>query len=680
MTSYEEAKERVLKLRNELEKHRILYHVHDAPTISDEAYDSLLSELDGLEKEHEELAHPLSPTQRIGGESIETFVKVTHEYPQWSFDNVFSFEELSSWQERNLKLLMKNENRSDRFELPSYLVEMKIDGLKVIMTYEKGKLIRASTRGDGKVGEDITENIKTVKSIPLILPRDISLTVIGEAWIKKSDLYTINEERIKEGEQVYANTRNLSAGTLRLLDPQVVAKRNIKIFAYDIESKQEETEGLTLATQQDELFLLEELGFLVNKERKLCQNLEEVQAFYDSWKERKDNEEYGIDGLVIKINDRKIWSTLGYTAKSPRAGIAYKFPAEEATAKILGVTYQVGRTGAITPVAELTPTRIAGSLVRRATLHNIDEMKRLDLYAGDTVGLRKAGDVIPEIFSVFTSLRVVNAEPFIFPSHCPECHSSLQRENLGKELSSALYCKNKNCPAKHLENLSYFVSKKGMNIEGLGEKIVELLHDLGLVTDYASLFEIKKEDLKDLEGFGEKSADNFLKERERSRNVELYKLLGALGIRHVGEETAKELAKKIKTIDDLLHVGYQDLMTISGIGEKVALSLTFYRSDEESLQRLQRLLPHLTIRNSLYGKDKAGALAGKIFVLTGSFPTLSRDEAKKLIEDAGGKVASSVSKNTHFLVAGEKAGSKLEDANKLGVVVVSEDVLKKMAS
>ena len=674
MISFDEAKERVIKLQNELEKHRILYHVQDAPTISDEAFDSLLLELVTLEKEYPELVNPLSPTQRIGGEPIDSFVKVTHKYPQWSFDNVFSFDELVSWQERNLKLLEK----SSVTETPAYLVEMKIDGLKVIMTYEKGKLVRAATRGDGKTGEDITENSKTVKSIPLTLPTPLSFTVIGEAWMKKSDLSNINEERIRAGDPVYANTRNLSAGTLRLLDPQAVAKRNIKIFAYDIEGLQEENGAPSLVTQEDELLLLEKLGFLVNKDRKLCQNLEEIQTFYNSWKERKDNEEYGIDGLVIKINERNIWDSLGYTAKSPRAGIAYKFPAEEATAKLLAVTYQVGRTGAITPVAELTPTRIAGSLVRRATLHNIDEMKRLDIHVGDTVGLRKAGDVIPEIFSVFTSLRDKHALPFIFPDYCPECHSSLQRENLGKELSSALYCQNKNCPAKHLENLIYFVSKKGINIEGLGEKIVELLHDLGLITDYASIFEMRRVDLQGLEGFGEKSADNFLKERERSRNVELYKLLCALGIRHVGEETAKELAKKVKTIDELLHLGYQDLISIPGIGEKVALSLTYFCSDEESLQRLQRLLPHLIIKNSLYGKDGTGTLAGKVFVITGSLPTLSRDEAKKLIEDAGGKVAGSISKNTHFLVAGEKAGSKLDDANKLGIAVISEEVLKKM--
>ncbi len=658
-------KERIEKLRKELEKHRVLYHVLDTPVISDETYDSLFHELFSLEKEYPEFFDALSPASRVGGETLSSFEKVKHEYPQWSFDNVFSFSELSEWEVRNKKILDKKGISTD----VSYIVELKIDGLKVVLSYKAGELTQAATRGDGKVGEKITENIKTVKSIPLSLSTSETVTVIGEAWIKKSDLEKINQAREKDGETLYANTRNLAAGTLRQLDPKVVAKRNIKIFAYDIE-------GGVFATQEEELKHLEKSGFLVNKKRIHANSLEAIQDFYNSWKEKRESEEYGIDGLVIKINERIAWDALGYTAKSPRAGIAYKFPAEEATSKILSITYQVGRTGAVTPVAELVPTLVAGSLVRRATLHNKDEMERLDIHRGDTVGLRKAGDVIPEIFTVFTSLREENSAAFSFPERCPECNTPLEKEKVGKELSVAFYCKNKECPAKHIENLIHFISKKAMNIEGLGEKSIMFLHDLGLITDYASIFELKKEDLQGLEGFGEKSADNFLLEREKSRHVELYKLLFALGIRHIGEETAKELAKKMKNIDELFHVSYGDLTAIASIGERVALSFIEYRSDEEKMSRLRRLLPHINIKNSLYGKGGDGKLTGLTFVITGTFENFSREEVKALIESHGGKVSASVSKKTDFLVAGESAGSKLETAKNLGVEIVREAYLK----
>lgn len=661
--SKKEQKEEIEKLRKELERHRVLYHVNDTTEISDEVYDSLLVRLANLEKSYPEFDSVLSPSKRIGGEPLKEFVKVKHEHPQWSFDNVFSFLELTEWEERNRKLLDKKGMKENM----SYVIEMKIDGLKVVLSYVDGKLFRAATRGDGEVGEDITENIKTVKSIPLTLPLQVTGTIIGEAWMKKSDLEKINKEREKDRLPLYANTRNLSAGTLRQLDPKVVAKRRVKIFAYDIE-------GGEYGTQEEELKKLSEFGFLVNNDRIVTKSLEEVQSFYNEWKEKKEHEEYGIDGLVIKVNERSLWDALGYTAKSPRGGIAYKFPAEEATAKLLDIAYQVGRTGAVTPVAELTPTLIAGSTVRRATLHNKDEMERLDLHVGDTVGLRKAGDVIPEIFSVFPSLRPESSKAFSFPTTCPECHFPLEKEALGKSFSVALYCKNKECPAKHIENLIHFVSKKAMNIEGLGEKIIETLHDLGLVTDYASLFELTKEDVESLEGFGEKSAQNFLIEREKSKKVELYKLLFALGIRHIGEETAKELAKKVNTVSDLLHLSYDGLVIIPSIGSTVALSFIEYKSDEQNLFRLHRLLPHLQINNSLFGGN-SGKLSGLTFVITGTFEHFSRDEAKKLIENNGGKVSSSVSSKTSFVIAGEKPGSKIDDAEKLGVKVVGEEYL-----
>ena len=657
---------RIEELRALLEKHRVLYHVYDTPTISDEVYDSLMSELSSLEKQHPEFDDSNSPTKRIGGDTLDHFEKVTHTIKQWSFDNVFSFEELSEWENRNITLLQK----SQIFTKPTYITEMKIDGLKVILRYEEGVLVCAATRGDGEIGEDITENIKTVKVIPLTLPEKISITVIGEAWMKKKDLELINKEREKEGLQVYANTRNLSAGTLRQLDPKVAAKRNIQIFAYDIE-------GGSYTTQEEELLTLERFGFLVNKDRKVCTNLTDVQSFYESWSKKRAHEDYGIDGLVIKINERYIWDTLGYTAKSPRGGIAYKFPAEEVATKLISITLQVGRTGAITPVAELVPVLVAGSVVSRATLHNKDEIERLDVRVGDTVALRKAGDVIPEIFSVFKELRPSSSEVFVMPSHCPECDTLLEKEYVGKDTSVALYCKNKDCPAKHLESLIHFVSKKGMNVEELGEKTVEIFHDIGIITDFSSIFRLQKKDIEGLDGFGEKSADNILTSIEKARSVQLHRFLFALGIRHLGEQTAKDIAKHFNSFEAIMHATYDELISVDGVGEKVAQSLISYCSDQHTCMMLEKLQKEIHIVIEERGVTK-NILSGSIFVITGTLPTLSRDVAKELIESYGGRVSSSVSPKTTYLLCGENAGSKLSDAKKYNVAILDESTFLKM--
>ncbi len=659
------AQQRIEELRALLEYHRVLYHVHDAPTIPDEIYDSLMGELSQLEEQFPEFDSVLSPTKRIGGHILLKFKKVTHTIKQWSFDNVFNLEELTAWQVRNQTILKKGGIE----DIPTYVTEMKIDGLKVVLTYEKGLLVRAATRGDGEVGEDITENIKTVKVIPLILPEKVSITVIGEAWMKKKDLLRINHLREKEGLPLYANTRNVSAGTLRQLDPKIVATRNIQIFAYDIE-------GGKYATQEEELTTLTRYGFLVNHDRKVCKNLQEVQKFYDTWVPKKEKQDYGIDGLVIKINERKLWDTLGYTAKSPRGGIAYKFPAQIAATKLLAITCQVGRTGAITPVAELTPVLLAGSTVSRATLHNEEEIKRLDVRVGDTVSLRKAGDVIPEIFDVITELRPKNSRAFSMPTACPECGSTLVKESLGKLQSAAWYCKNDTCPAKHLEGLTHFVSKKGMNIEGLGEKIVETFHDIGLITDIASVYDLKKDDIAPLEGFGEKSADNIISSIESSRNVLLHRFIYSLGIRHVGEQTAKDIAKHFRLFERLQAASVEELSHVEGVGEKVAEALVRYFSDKNSEKLLVKLMRNLTIIHEEVTPD--GKLFNKTFVITGTLPSLSRDEAKKLIEDNGGKVASSVSSRTSYLLAGENAGSKYDDAQKYGTAIIGEEDFKNM--
>lgn len=660
-----EAKKRVEDLRLTLEHHRYLYHVLDAPTVSDEVYDSLIRELDALEKKYPELDNPMSPTHRVGHEPLDHFEKVTHEIKQWSFDNVFSFEELLAWEERNETLLRKE----GITQKPTYVAELKIDGLKVILTYNNGVLVRGATRGNGEIGEDITENIKTIRSIPLLLPEKLSITVIGEAWMKKKDLEKINKERAQEGLPLYANTRNLAAGTLRQLDPNIVASRNLQIFAYDIE-------GGNFTTQREELETLERFGFLVNNDKRYCTTLKEVETFYKQWVAKRGGEDYGIDGLVIKINERKLWDVLGYTAKSPRGGIAYKFPAEEVTTKLLAISLQVGRTGAVTPVAELLPVLVAGSRVKRATLHNMDEIERLDVRIGDTVMLRKAGDVIPEIFDVVVTLRPKSAKKFVMPKTCPECDSVLVKEIVGKEESSAWYCKNKDCPAKHLENLIHFASKKGMYIEELGDKTIETFHDLGLITSRASMFKLKKEDIEGLDGFGEKSAENILASIEKARTVPLSRFLFALGIRHVGEQTAKDIAKHFGTFEALQKASLEEIISVEGVGEKVGASLFEYLHDAHSQKIVSDLQKEITILGEK--KKTNGKLTGLTFVITGTLPTLSRDEAKKIIEDNGGKVSSSVSLKTSYLVAGEEAGSKLANAQKLGVRIITEQDLTEL--
>jgi DNA ligase (NAD+) len=624
-----------------------------------------MKELSDLEKKYPEADSPLSPTKRIGGNVLDKFEKVHHEIRQWSFDNVFNFEELVTWEERNLTLLRKQGVETK----PTYITELKIDGLKIILTYENGKLVRGATRGNGEVGEDITENIKTVKSIPLVLPEPISITVIGEAWMKKKDLEKINKERVKEGLPLYANTRNLAAGTLRQLDPRVVASRHLQLFAYDIE-------GGNFATQQEELETLSRFGFLVNNDHVYCVTLQEIQSFYDSWTSKRNKEDYGIDGLVIKINERALWDTLGYTAKSPRGGIAYKFPAETVATRLLSITCQVGRTGAVTPVAELAPVLLAGSTVSRATLHNQDEIARLDVRVGDTVALRKAGDVIPEIFDVFKELRPNNTRRFVMPTTCPSCGSLLVRIEVGKELSAALYCKNKACEAKHLEGLIHFVSKKGMNIEGLGEKIIETFHDIGIISDAVSIFHIKKEDIEGLEGFGEKSAENIIASINTARSVPLHRLLYALGIRHVGEQTAKDIAKHFKTIEAIIEARDEDFLAIDGVGDIVLHSLKDFFTSKNNITFLKRLIEEVEVIQETGAVTEK--LAGRTFVITGTLPTLSRDEAKSVIEKNGGKVSGSVSSKTDYLLAGEGGGGKRDDALTYGVKIITEEELTKL--
>lgn len=660
-----QAEKRIQELRLTLEHHRYLYHTLDAPEISDEIYDSLLRELDSLEKEFPEFDHPMSPTHRVGGEPIAEFKKVKHEIAQWSYDNVFSLIELLAWEKKLLNILEKEDIK----KRPTYVAELKIDGLKIVLTYQKGVLIRAATRGDGEVGEDITENIKTVRSIPLFLSEPISMTVIGEAWIDKRDLEKINKHRMVEGLPVYANTRNLAAGTLRQLDPSIVAKRNIHIFAYDIEGIGKD---YAFKSQWEELSLLKKLGFEVNNDSKKCSNLEQIEKVYQEWISRRHNESYGIDGLVIKVNEQDLCDRLGYTAKSPRFGIAYKFPAEEVTTILRAITLQVGRTGAITPVAELDPVSVAGSLVKRATLHNREEIERLDVRVGDTVSLRKAGDVIPEIFDVVKTLRPKNAKKFVMPGTCPSCDFVLQNEySVSGDESVALYCKNKNCPAKHRENIIHFVSRKALNIDGLGEKILETFIDLGLVHTYADIFRLKKEDIEGLPGFGEKSAENLISAIEKAKKQPFDRVLYALGIRHVGEETARLLATHIQKPQKVFQVTESEIEGLYGVGGAVAGSFVSWFKDMRNKNMYEDVCKYLIIEEFKNEKINTN-LTGKTFVLTGTLETLSREKAGEEVRKRGGSVSNTVSSKTSYVVVGTTPGSKLDDAQKKGVQTLSE--------
>lgn len=740
MENKSEIQNRIEKLRKEVDKHRYLYHVLDAPEIDDSVYDSLLEELIKLEKENPEFYSSTSPSRRVGGEVLEKFSKVRHQIKQWSFDDVFDFEELKKWEEKVKKMIAKKDLDKENTSL-EYCVELKIDGLKVILDYREGKLFQAATRGDGEVGEDVTSNIRTIKSIPLELPEKIDLIAVGEIWLGKNELAKINKERKETGEAQFANTRNAAAGSIRQLDSSIVAKRKLDSFIYDIENIKisnlpvstkgesflsiqggklpisnnffgfeiKEDGSMIIENQTDELELLKKLGFKVNPYYKKCENIKEIEEYYQNWVRNRENENYELDGVVIKINAKLIQELLGYTGKSPRWGMAYKFPAQKVTTVVEDIFVQVGRTGALTPVAHLRPVRVAGSTVSRATLHNEDEIKRLDVRVGDTVVIQKAGDIIPEVVEVVKNLRTGNEKIFRMPEKCPICGGKVEKEiiskkedkiNSNKKESAAHYCINPNCFAVELQRIIHFVSKKGFNIEGLGEKIVEQLIQEGVIENMADIFEITKGDLEPLERFAEKSADNLVRSIAESKKIALDKFLFSLGIRHVGEETAFLIAKvirkefpsskeqianiKIQSLRDIYDyfpkISLEEWMSIDGIGEKSAKSLVEWFNSQKNLEILKKmdsLGVEVYISNNQENVAKS-AFFGKTFVLTGTLTNFTRDEIKDIIRKEGGKIASSVSLKTDFVVAGEKAGSKYEKAKKLGIKIINEEEFKKM--
>lgn len=673
------AKKRIENLSGELNRHRHSYHVLDAPTLSDEAYDSLMEELLALEAEYPALKLPNSPTSRVGGKTLGSFQKVRHAHRQWSFDDIFDLAGLKAWHERIRRLLEKEGIQEE----PLYVCELKIDGLKIILTYAGGVLQEGATRGDGVIGEKVTENLRTIQALPLVLPEKVDGVFIGEAWLSFDELKRINKEREARGEMLFANPRNAAAGSIRQLDSRIAAERRLRAFIYDIDAIFKEGESVAPLTQEGELALLRELGFPVNEHWALVRTPEEIQAFYEEWSQKRHNLPYGLDGIVIKVSQRHLQEKLGYTGKAPRFGIAYKFPAEQATTLVEDIQVQIGRTGALTPVAHLRPVRIAGSTVSRATLHNFDEIRRLDVRIGDTVVIQKAGDIIPEILSVIENLRTGKEKKVKEPAICPICGQKTERRAMADgSLSAALYCGNPNCYAVERENIIHAVSKKGLDIPGLGEKIVEQLIEEGLVTDIGDVFTLTAGDLAVLEGFAEKSSEKLEESIRAARRVPTKKFLFALGIRHVGEETAELLVRSLpapssdtpKAFGELLgQVTQEELLAIKGIGSTVAESVREWFADsahQDLLGRMTESGVHLDVSAGLVAS--AGVFKGLTFVLTGELSSFTRDEAKDMIKEKGGSVSSSVSQKTDYVLAGENPGSKYQKALALGVKVLDE--------
>ncbi len=650
-----EIRERIEKLRASIAHHQNLYHTLDTPEISDEAYDALLRELEELEEKYPELQKEASPSMRVGGAPLEKFEKVSHAVPQWSFNDAFSEEDILAFDERVRRLV------GSEF---TYTAELKIDGLKVVLTYEKGELVLAATRGDGQVGENVTQNVKTILSVPLSLKRPVSLVVEGEVFMPKSAFQKLNLERKKKGEELFANPRNVAAGSLRQLDPKITQSRGLANFVYDVAYSEERP-----ATQEGELELLQSLGFQVNPHFQHFKNIKEVIGYWEKWSKRKEAEDYLIDGVVVKVNEISLQEKLGYTGKAPRFGIAFKFPAEQVTTLVEDITLQIGRTGVLTPVAMLKPVLVAGSTVSRATLHNEDEIHRKDIRIGDTVVIQKAGDVIPEVIRSLPELRTGREKKFKFPTHFHLCGGDGRIERIPGQ--AAYRCVAKNSFSQQKRKLQHFTSRGVFDIDGLGPKIIEKLMEEEIISDLDDIFKIKKGDLIGLEGFQEKSIDNLLQAVERARSVTLARFIASLSIPQVGVETARDLAQHFQVAENFANAKEEELQALNGVGPVVAQAVTHWFADVQNKKLFHNLLKEVKIEKAAKATTSQ-KLSGQKFVLTGTLETLSREEAKEKILSLGGEVSSSVSKNTNYVVAGSEAGEKLRKAEELGVRVLSE--------
>lgn len=688
---------RVKKLRNEIARLRGLYHIENAPNATDEVYDSLSRELGGLLKKYPEFADKNASENRVAGKPLEKFVKVKHKTRMLSLNDVFNEEELYDWEKRIEKLLppfLRVEGRSE----VNYFCEAKFDGLAVSLIYENGKFIRGATRGDGFIGEDITQNLKTIESIPLSLIRrgargEVNyvpdyLEVRGEAVMSKKTLEKLNLLNKKEGKILFANTRNAAAGSLRQLDPKLAAERNLDFFAYDI-AEIKEAEPLLrgsasqLKTHSDKHKYLKKFGFNVDQNDAICKNLKEAIAFIKKFEKIRSNFPYGTDGVVISVDNLKSQEILGVVGKAPRYMAAFKYPAQRATTIVKNVLINVGRTGVLTPLAVFEPTLVSGSMVSKATLHNMDQIERLDLRIGDTVVIEKAGDVIPKVVEVLTRLRTGREKKIKMPEYCPACEEKVEKKKLPTQTSVAYYCVNPRCSAKDERYLEHFVSVFG--IYELGPKILRRFKDEGLITDAADIFTLTKEDIALLERFGEKSAENIINEIEGKRRISFSKFLWALGILHVGEETARDLALHFSALEKLISASsakgvlaeIDSIDSINNIGPAVSKSVSDFFNNKNNLDFIKKLQKNGVVVEKA-PKIKAGKFISLYFVLTGTLSTMSREIAKEKIIALGGKVISSVSKNTSYVVAGIDPGSKLKTAKKLGVKVLNEKEFLKM--
>ncbi|SFJ76944.1 DNA ligase (NAD+) [Halobacillus dabanensis] len=662
-----EAQQKIETLRQELEQYSYEYHTLDTPSVSDYEYDKKMQELISLEEEYPDLQTPDSPSQRVGGKPLDAFEKVQHDIPMLSLGNAFNDEELRDFDRR-----VKNGTDTD----VNYVCELKIDGLAVSLKYEDGVFVRGATRGDGTTGEDITKNLRTIRNIPLRLQEPATVEVRGEAYMPKRSFLALNEVKEANGDEPFANPRNAAAGSLRQLDPKIAAKRNLDIFLYGIGVWENDTSE----SHSERLEKMQALGLKTNPEWKKCNDMEEVIDYVHSWVERRPDLDYEIDGIVIKVDNLDQQEDLGFTAKSPRWATAYKFPAEEAVTKLTEIELSVGRTGAVTPTAILEPVKVAGTTVQRASLHNEDLIKEKDIRIGDTVIIKKAGDIIPEVVRVLEDQRTGEEEPYRMPEECPECGSNLVR--LDEEV--ALRCINPNCPAQLREGLIHFVSRNAMDIEGLGEKVIAQLFQENLIHNIADLYKLKREELLELDRMGEKSVDNLLNAIEASKENSLERLLFGLGVRYVGSKAASTLAQHFEHMDALVQADAPALEAIPEIGSKMADSIASYFDKEQVIQLVEEL-KQLGLNMEYKGAKKSDQPADspfidKTIVLTGKMEQYSRSEMKKIVEELGGKVTGSVSKKTDLLIAGEDAGSKYTKASDLGIEIWDEEQFRNALS
>ena len=660
-----QAKERIEELRKQVEYHAKKYYDEDKPEISDFEYDMLMVELRNLENQYPELKSKDSLTQKVGGHVKEGFQKVTHEVPLQSLQDVFSIEEVEDFDKR-----MQEKAKENNIEEVKYVVETKIDGLSAALEYKQGKFVRGATRGNGLVGEDVTNNLKTIKTIPKEIKDKIDITVRGEVFISKSDFEKMNQEREENEEELFANARNAAAGSLRQLDSKITSKRPLDIYIFNVQK----IEGKEFNSHYEELEYLKDLGFNVNPVRIYCKNIEEVKKAIEKIGEMRENLTFGIDGAVVKIDNLKFREILGTTAKTPRWAVAYKYPPEKKETILKDIVCQVGRTGVITPMAILEPVKVAGSTVSKTTLHNEDFIKQKELKIGDTVVIQKAGDVIPEIVEVKKEKRTGEEKDFEMPNVCPVCGAPAVRE----EGEAAIRCTGIECPAKLFRNLVHFVSREAMNIDGLGENIISQFLDKGLIKDISDIYKLTFEDIASLKKNGQKFAQNLIDSINKSKENDLYRLITALGIRHVGAKASKLLARKYKTIDNLMKASFEDLSMINDIGPIVANSIREFFVQEQTIDLINKLKELGVNTKSLEEDIDDNRFEGKTFVLTGSLEDFTRGEASNIIEKYGGKTSGTVSKKTDYVLAGEEAGSKLTKAQSLGVTIISEEEFKNM--